>query len=154
MAFLSRVAIFRQRRPAIIATTLLKDSRRLIDVPFEDIALRKIDFPNLEHDYLTVVSKEWFQGKYGLGRVSIISEPSRPNIPRRLAAVLPLELEDGAVIPIPLLLFTGAPGMLYLGSKPLSVLNDMGLIKDATQSGQFPYRVSGRLSYAWACYTQ
>ena len=121
MASLLRVAIFLQRRP-IVATTLnslRKDSRRgIIDRPLEDVLLNKLDFPKLEHDYLTVVSKEWFQGKYGLGKISTIYAPSMPNTPKHWTGVLPLELEDGAVIPLPLILDTGAPGMLYLGSNP------------------------------------
>lgn len=145
-------AIFLRRQMVATALNSLRQSSRrgIIDGPLEDILLHKLDFPKLEHDYLTVVSKKWFQDKYGSGKISTIYSPSVPDMPKRLTAVLPLELEDGAVIPLPMIIDTGAPGMLYLGSKPLSVLNKLGLIKDVVLSDVFHYRVRGKLTYGFA----
>ena len=49
--------------------------------------------------------------------------PSK-NVPRCWTVVLPLELEDGTIIPLPLILDTGAPGTLYLGSILILVEQD------------------------------
>ena len=146
-------AIFLLRRQigATALNSLRQRSRRgIIDGPLEDILLHKLDFPKLEHDYLTVVSKKWFEDKYGSGKISTIYSPSMPDMPKRWTAVLPLELEDGAVIPLPMIIDTGAPGMLYLGSKPLLILNKLGLIKEVIQSSSFHYRVCGKLTYGFA----
>ena len=50
--------------------------------------------------------------------------------------VLPLELDvsSDAVIPLPVIIDSGAPGALYLGTKSLSVLNDNGVLKDMDDS--------------------
>ena len=45
---------------------------------------------------------------------------------------------------------TGALGMLYLGSKPLWMLNKLGLIKEVIQSDLFHYRVRDKLTYGFA----
>ena len=42
---------------------------------------------------------------------------------------------------------TGAPGMLYLGSKSLSVLNKLAIIKEVAPSNSFHYRVNSKLCY-------
>ena len=156
MVFLLGGAIFLRRQIVATALNSLRQSSRrgIIDGPLEDILLHKVDFPKLEPDYLTVVSKKFFQEKYGSGKISTIYSPSMPYMPKRWTAVLPLELEDGKVIPLPMIVGTGAPGMLYLGSKPLSVLNKLGLIKDVVLSQMFHYRLSGKLTYGSTTITE
>ena len=41
-----------------------------------------------------------------------------------------LEVRNFGVIPIPVILDNGAPGSLYLGSKPLGILIEMNLIQE------------------------
>ena len=59
-------------------------------------------------------------------------------IPRRCAAVLPLEVRDLGIIPIPVVLDSGAPGTLYLGSKPLDILRELNLLKELA-GGEYPF---------------
>ena len=108
--------IFLQYRQITLNLLRQRSRRGIIDGPLEEILLHKLDFPKLEHDYLTVVSKKRFEDKYGSGKISTICS----GVLKRWTAVLPLELENGAVIPLSMIIDTGAPGMLYLGSKPLS----------------------------------
>ena len=76
-----------------------------------DILLRKSDLPPADEDYLRVVDKEHFRNKYGeVKRIFIydsvpIQDPAtKKRIPKRLAAVLPLEVEKLGIIPIPFIL--------------------------------------------------
>ena len=66
---------------------------------------------------------------------------------RRLTVILPLEIKDGGVVPIPFIVNTGSPGLIYLGSKPLEKLNKMGLIKGERPESAFHYLVNGVLTY-------
>ena len=71
--------------------------------------------------------------------------PPKPNAIRkirRLAVVLPLKLASGKVIPIPYIVDTGAPGIVYFGTKTVTILNSMNLIKNVHYN-EFHYLVSG-----------
>ena len=54
---------------------------------------------------------------------------------------------DGYVIPIPFIVDTGAPGLIYLGSKPLEKLNELDLIKGELPVSNFHYCLDGKLTY-------
>ena len=66
--------------------------------------------------------------------VPIVDPTTKKRIPKRLAAVLPLEVEKLGVIPIPLILHPGAPGGLYLGTKPVRILKELNILKDVFTS--------------------
>lgn len=101
--------------------------------------------PPDDPDYLTVLDEKRFLGKYGVGKFFKIHLPHVDSA-RRLAVVLPLKIAHGKVIPIPYIVDTSAPGLIYLGSKPLDILNNMGLVKQVHYN-EFQYLVSGVLSY-------
>ena len=142
-------------RSAILATTTLNSlfkysrPRGIVDGPYEDILLHKLDFPEMQPDFLTMI-KESFQEKYGRGKVYEIYSPGGRKAVKRWTGVLPLELDVavGVVIPLPVIVDCGAPGMLYLGSGPLSILYKMGVLKDVVDTdGMYRYRVCGKISY-------
>ena len=149
MASVSRLtAHFIRNRPTV-AAAYKYFKRRLIDLPLDDILLREGDFPPLESDYLTLVKKKYFLDKYGIGRVNTIFSSS-PNLTlmRKVTVILPLETKlDGYVVPIPFIVNTGAPGLIYLGSKPLEKLNELDLIKGELPESNFHYRLDGKLTY-------
>ena len=65
--------------------------------------------------------------------------------PRQLAIVLPLQVSDNNIVPIPFILNTGATGSLYLGTEALRSLKKAQLIKDCI-NGRWPYHLLGTLS--------
>ena len=79
-----------------------------------------------------MVTKKWFEEKYGDGMVFEIHSSDPPKELKRYAAVLPLELEistpQGSVIPIPMIVHTGAPKSLYLGSQAWQILSKMRVL--------------------------
>ena len=155
---LVKMAIFTfvRCRSAILATTTLNSlfkysrPRGIIDGPYEDILLHQLDFPEMQPDFLKMIKKEAFQEKYGRGKVYEIYSPSGRKAVKRWTGVLPLEIDVavGVVIPLPVIVDCGAPGMLYLGSGPLSSLYNMGVLKDVVDTdGMYRYRVCGKISY-------
>ena len=107
-----------------------------------DILLHQSDLPPADEDYLRVVDKEHFKNKYGevkrifiYDSVPIVDPTTKKRIPKRLAAVLPLEVEKLGVIPIPFILH---PGGLYLGTKPIRILKELNILKDVFTS-RYPY---------------
>ena len=59
----------------------------------------------------------------------------------RLPIVLPLQIEDGRVVPIPLIIDTGAPGFMYLGTGCRRALAELGVLEEVV--GSYPYRLRG-----------
>ena len=59
----------------------------------------------------------------------------------RWAIVLPLEIRDNLVVPIPFIIDTGAPNFMYLGSGCRRVLADLGVLVDIAAGA--PYRLKG-----------
>lgn len=126
--------------------------RGIIDYPIDsytsslhDILLHKSDLPPADKDYLRVVDKEYFRNKYGeakrifiYGSIPIEDPTTKKYIPKRLAAVLPLEVEKLGVIPIPFILYPGAPGGLYLGTKPVRILKELNVLKEVFTT-RYPY---------------
>ena len=111
----------------------------------DDILLHQWDLPPTDPDYLTVIEEKKFIQKYGDGMLFKVPPP-KPNAIRkirRLAVVLPLKLApSGKVIPIPYIVDTGAPGIVYFGTKTVTILNSMNLIKNVHYY-EFHYLVSG-----------
>ena len=115
----------------------------------DNILLHVGDFPPLESDYLTLVTKKHFLDKYGIGKVNTIFSRS-PNLTlmRRLTVILLLETSvNSYVVPIPFIVDTGSPGLIYLGSKPLEKLYELDLIKGELPESSFHYRLDGKLTY-------
>ena len=113
--------------------------RGIIDYPinsYTDI-LHKSDLPPADKDFLRVVDKEYFKNKYGeakriyiYGSGPIVDPITKKRIPKRLAAVLPLQVEKLGIIPIPFFLDYGAPGGLYLGTTPVRILKELNILKE------------------------
>lgn len=144
------VSLLRCRARSLIATLrhrpfFANTTRRIINGALDDILLHQWDLPPDDPDYLTVLQEKRFLEKYGIGKFHKIYLPEM-NRTRRLAVVLPLKIADGKVIPIPYIVDTGAPGLIYLGSKPLDILSKMGLVKQV-QYSEFQYLLSGVLTY-------
>ena len=136
-------------RPHSVATPI---TRGIINEASDDILLHQWDLPPTDSDYLTVIEEKKFIEKYGDGMLFKVPPP-KPNAIRkirRLAVVLPLKLASGKVIPIPYIVDTGAPGIVYFGTKTVTILNSMNLIKNVHYNefqnvhySEFHYRVSG-----------
>ena len=62
---------------------------------------------------------------------------------RRIATVLPLHVSDTGVVPIPFIVDTGTPEVMYLGSGSVAKLRELKLIKDIT--GVLSFRLMGTL---------
>ena len=62
---------------------------------------------------------------------------------RRIAAVLPLHVSGTGVVPIPFIVDTGTPEVMYLGSGSVAKLKELKLIRDVT--GVHIYRLMGTL---------
>lgn len=110
-----------------------------------DILLRKSDLPPIEEDYFKVVDREYFRKKYGNAKRIYIYSPipridpkTKQRMPKRYAAVVPLTVRNLGVIPVPVMLDSGAPGSLYLGSKPLEILMNMNLVQELSTTDH-PY---------------
>ena len=63
---------------------------------------------------------------------------------RQIATVLPLHASDTGVVPIPFIVDTGAPKVMYLGSGSVAKLKELKLIKDVT-AGVHIYHLLGTL---------
>ena len=70
--------------------------------------LHESDLPPADKDFLRVVDKKYFKNKYGeakriyiYGNGPIVDPITQKRIPKRLAAVLPLQVEKLGTIPIP-----------------------------------------------------
>ena len=114
-------------------------------LPLDDILLHECDLPPADPDYLKILEEKLFIEKYGGGKVYTIRIAGTKRM-RRLAVVLPLKIAKSKVIPIPCVVDTGAPGLIYLGSKPLELLYAMNLVKEIPSS-EFQYLVNGVLCY-------
>lgn len=109
-----------------------------------DTLLHKSDLPPKDPDYLRVMDQEHFRKKFGVVKRIFIYDTipkldkNKRRIPRRYAAVLPLEVKELGVIPIPFIMDTGAPGALYLGSKPLDILRQLNILREVI-THEYPY---------------
>lgn len=140
--FLPRIlcSALRHRRAALSARGIINGV-----LPLDNIRLHEWDLPPADPDYLKIVEEKLFIEKYGGGKVYKIHVAGTKRM-RRLTVVLPLKIAKNKVIPIPCIVDTGAPGLFYLGSKPLELLNAMSLVK-AVPSSEFQYLVNGVLCY-------
>ena len=86
-----------------------------------------------DRNYLQAIGKEDFTPS------SIVEVAAAP----RLAIVLPLQIEDGRVVPIPLIIDTGAPGFMYLGTGCRRALAELGVLEEVV--GSYPYRLRGAI---------
>ena len=145
---LSRLSMLFRFLPRILCSALRHRralcARGIIDgpLPLDDTLLH---LPPADPDYLKILEEKLFIEKYGGGKVYKIRIAGTKRM-RRLAVVLPLKISKNKVIPIPCVVDTGAPGLIYLGSKPLELLYAMNLVKEVPSS-EFQYLVDGVLCY-------
>ena len=122
-------------------------SRGVVNGAMDYFLFREFDLPPADPDYLTVMPEEKrFVEKYGDGKWFKIHHPEA-EILRRLAIVLPLKIAGDKVIPIPYIVDTGAPGLIYLGTKPLDILNGMNLLTHVMHDDEVKYLVNGVLTF-------
>ena len=110
-----------------------KLTRRFLLLPPNpnDVLLQRHDLLPRDRNYLQAIGKEDFTPS------SIVEVAAAP----RLAIVLPLQIEDGRVVPIPLIIDTGAPGFMYLGTGCRRALAELGVLEEVV--GSYPYRLRG-----------
>ena len=102
-----------------------------------DVLLQLEDLPREDVRYLKPVTKEKYAIGFEVTDVRTTDVPAR----HRWAMVLPLDIRDNLVVPIPFIVDTGAPNFMYLGSGCRRVLADLGVIVD-TPAGA-PYCLKG-----------
>ena len=130
--------------------TLLKLSRRrrLMDtaqrrdclLPF---LLEKADLVKYDETYLKPICEKEFIKKFG--ETPPVDEIYHRTFLRRLAIVLPLQVSNNMVVPIPFIIDTGAPKYLYLGPGAFDSLEKGQRIVDVI-SIISPYRLFGTLT--------
>ena len=112
--------------------------------PFpHDFLLQEQDLMKMDETFLRITNEQDFQKKFGkIPSVMKVYAPNEKQL-RRLGIILPLHLPSNSVIPLPLILDTGAPESLYLGTGAFHILEKAELIKKVT--GVLPYRLLGTL---------
>lgn len=106
----------------------------------------------MEHNkaFLTLISEQDFENRFG-DIPSVIKVFTPEGHLRRLAIVLPLYVRNNEVIPIPMIVDTGAPDYLYLGTGAFHILEEAQLLKDVVSSNAWPYRLLGTLRRGEKC---
>ena len=148
-----RVGLHRSLAPVAAKAMISRHSLRgIIDYPMNSyesslygMLLHKSDLPPFDDDYFRVVTKEYFIEKYGDAESIFIYESAPPSaatqqirIPKRLAAVLPLDVKNLGTIPIPFIVDSGAPGGVYLGTRGVQILMQLKILKEIFSS-RYPY---------------
>ena len=105
------------------------------------ILLREADLLPSHDDYLKKINKNDFQPS----RVIPVMEG---DMWRRLAIVLPVEVNRKTVIPIPFICDTGDPFFMHLGTGAYTELQRLGMIKDVEQTQKYAsYKLRGTIYY-------
>ena len=129
--------------------TLLKLSRRPLMNSVQDwsshFLLEEAYLVKDDETFLKFVSEKEFIKIFGDTPSVMELHSPRGAYPRQLAIVLPLQVSDSNIVPIPFILNTGAAWRLYLGTKTLCSLKKAQLIKDCI-NGRWPYHLLGTLS--------
>ena len=112
-------------------------------IAVSEFLIQEYDLPPADQDYFKLISQDEFVGKYG-GNPQLlrIMGPNQISL-RRIATVLPLHVSDTGVVPIPFIVDTGTPEVMYLGSGSVAKLRELKLIKDIT--GVHSFRLMGTL---------
>ena len=121
------------RRLTTVVSAGPKLTRRFLLLPPSpnDVLLQRHDLLPCHQNYLQAIGKEDFTPS------PIVEVAAAPW----LAIVLPLQIEDGRVVPIPLIIDTGAPGFMYLGTGCRRALAELGVLEEVV--GAYPYRLRG-----------
>ena len=124
---------------SVVKRTLLRHSRHYILI-LESTSPQVSPHFQLERDDLPPEDERHFKP---VRRDEFIDSPI-VNVPtgRRWAVVLPLDIGENMVVPIPFIIATGAPNFMYLGSGCRQVLADLGVLMDSVSSGA-PYWLKG-----------
>ena len=123
----------------VVKRTLLRQSRRyILESTSPQVSphfqLERNDLPPEDERYLKPVHRV----RDEFSDSPIVDVPTG----HRWAMVLPLDIRDNLVVPIPFIIDTGAPNFMYLGSGCRRVLADLGVLVD-TPAGA-PYRLMRR----------
>ena len=116
----------------------------------KDLLLWDADVPPRHPDYLRRIPKAKYDAQFSK-KVIKIYEPqeksskgiTRPCL-RRYVIILPLTAGPSQVIPIPLIVDTGAPEFVYLCTSAALALSDIGALTQTTQRG-YDYQLHGTL---------
>lgn len=110
-----------------------------------EILLQGNDLPPEDKNYLTLMSPDEYVERYG-------DTPEVVDNGRRWLIVLPLHVDvhgiDG-VIPIPFIVDTGAPEVIYLGSGARNIFKEMQVLNNAMALDRLEkiYRLRGIVRY-------
>ncbi len=111
--------------------------------------LQEQDLMKVDESFLRFISEQDFHKKFGdIPSVMEVFTPDEAHL-RRLGIVLPLHVSNNKVIPIPMILDTGAPESLCLGTGAFRILDEAQLMKDVV--GRWPYRLLGTLHRGKKC---
>ena len=86
-----------------------------------DELLSELDLPPRNHKYVTEIKEEDFKSEFGKGIQKIVVD----EMIVRLVMVIPLYTKNGTVLPLPCILDTGAPKMIYLGRESFNRIDKM-----------------------------
>ena len=110
----------------------------------DEFLLQEHDLPPVDQDYFKLISQDEFVGKYGKNpHLLKIMGPNEISL-RQIATVLPLHVSGTGVVPIPFIVDTGTPEVMYLGSGSVAKLKELKLIRDVT-AGVHIYCLMGTL---------
>jgi hypothetical protein len=135
-------------KPRLLKPTLI-DGARCIgrglmegEQSVHDFLVQEQDLMKSDKLFMRFINEQDFLSRFGNNpSVMEVLTPDGANL-RRLGIVLPLHVSN-KVIPIPLILDTGAPESLYLGTGAFRMLGEANLMKDVV--GRWPYRLLGTL---------
>uniref|UniRef100_A0A1X7V2R0 Peptidase A2 domain-containing protein n=1 Tax=Amphimedon queenslandica TaxID=400682 RepID=A0A1X7V2R0_AMPQE len=100
-----------------------------------EFLLQDEDLPPKHDGYLTLMSWSQFQKEFdeteGGPKVTKVMLGGKI---RRVTTVLPMQISDGRVIPIPFIIDSGAPGLMYLGTGSLGRLKELNLINNKART--------------------
>ena len=98
--------------------------RKIITVPYTEFLLRRAALhPERWVTAVKVMSKQDFQNTFQM-------EWPLCGVKEKVLTVVPLELDDNKVLPLPFVVDTGAPGIVFLGFKLRQLLYELRLLKE------------------------
>ncbi len=124
--------------------TLIDESLPIAYSP--EFLLQEIDLPKPD---LRVINKQLFIKKFGEKPPLLkVYTPVEKSI-RRIIMTLPLHVKGDNIIPIPFIIYTGAPHFAFLGTGAVMRLQDEMAIVETV--GSHPFRLQGRLCRGNLC---
>ena len=89
-----------------------------------DVLLSKLDLLPRNLKYVIEIKEEEFKSEFGKGIQKVVID----EMVARLVMVVPLYTKNGTILPLPCILDTGAPRMIYLGRESFNRIDKMKYI--------------------------